>query len=332
VNGYRLNDPAALAIVGFVLITTLLGGLVLNCLPPRRLARALAWLLTVGATVAVERLCRHEPAGLRMLAVIGALLYGMKSVVTLKARADGMPILSTWRWLGFAAAWPGMRPSIFQSAGRGALRGAWALVSFGCRLSVLGLAFAISAWAIWRFGRPSLPELYAQIVATLALLVGLSLMLHFGVFNILAGVWRLAGVDARPLFRAPLASRSLNEFWSRRWNLAFSEMTALGIYRPMSVVIGRKSAKAAAFLASGLLHELAISVPVLAGFGLPFLYFLLHGALVLLERRLESAGRAVSHWGVWSHVWVLGWLAAPMPILFHPWFLRGVVWPLIGME
>jgi hypothetical protein len=29
---------------------------------------------------------------------------------------------------------------------------------------------------------------------------------------------------------------------------------------------------------------------------------------------------------------VLGWLALPLPILFHRPFLRGVVWPLIGLE
>ncbi len=109
-------------------------------------------------------------------------------------------------------------------------------------------------------------------------------------------------------------------------------MTAIGVYRPLSKVVGRKYAMAAAFLASGLLHELAISVPVLAGFGLPLLYFLLHGTLVLVERRLEASGRAVNRWGCWAHVWVLGWLAVPLPILFHPWFLRGVVWPLIGMD
>jgi alginate O-acetyltransferase complex protein AlgI len=109
-------------------------------------------------------------------------------------------------------------------------------------------------------------------------------------------------------------------------------MTALGIYRPLSGRLGRKTALVAAFLASGLLHELAISVPVLAGFGLPLLYFLLHGTLVLAERGLEWAGRAVPTWGWWAHVWVLGWLALPVPILFHAPFLRGVVWPLIGLE
>jgi hypothetical protein len=48
------------------------------------------------------------------------------------------------------------------------------------------------------------------------LLPGLSLVLHFGVFNLLAGAWRLAGVDCRPLFLAPLESTSLAEFWGRR--------------------------------------------------------------------------------------------------------------------
>jgi len=225
-----------------------------------------------------------------------------------------------------------MRPAPFARAGSGHESGAWALLGWGCLLGCIGLVLAFLAWLVWHHGRPPLSDEAACVLATVLLLPGLSLMLHFGIFNVLAGLWRLAGVDARPLFRAPLAARSLENFWSRRWNLAFSEMTAIGIYRPLSGSLGRKAATGAAFLASGLLHELAISVPVLAGFGLPMLYFLLHGALVLAERGLERAGRAVTRWGWWAHVWVLGWLALPLPILFHRPFLRGVVWPLIGLE
>ena len=81
-----------------------------------------------------------------------------------------------------------------------------------------------------------------------------------------------------------------------------------------------------------LLHELAISVPVLAGFALPLLYFTLYAVLLLVERALEKAGHPVTDWGRWSHVWVIGWLALPVPILFHGPFLRGVIWPLIGGE
>ena len=37
--------------------------------------------------------------------------------------------------------------------------------------------------------------------------------------------------------------------------------------------------------------------------------------------------------GVWrfGRVWTIGWLIAPLPILFPPPFLTGVVWSLIGI-
>ena len=108
-------------------------------------------------------------------------------------------------------------------------------------------------------------------------------------------------------------------------------MTALGVYRPLRGLLGKGGATGAAFLCSGLLHELAISVPVKAGFGLPLAYFALHGLLVLVEGRLERTRWAVAGWGRLSHAWVIGWLALPLPILFHPPFLRGVVWPLIDL-
>ncbi|MGZ8781078.1 MAG: hypothetical protein ACXW31_14245 [Thermoanaerobaculia bacterium] len=59
----------------------------------------------------------------------------------------------------------------------------------------------------------------------------------------------------------------------------------------------------------------------LGWFGMPTLYFLLHGVLVGLERRFPCLA---------SRAWTLFWLVAPLPILFHPPFLRGVVWPLVS--
>jgi len=147
-------------------------------------------------------------------------------------------------------------------------------------------------------------------------LPGLSLMLHFGIFNLAAGAWRALGIDVDSLFRAPLYATTLSEFWGRRWNLAFSEMTAAAVYRPLG---GGALALVAAFAFSGLLHELAISVPVRAGFGLPMAYFALHGVLVVIERKLE----------IHSRVWTAFWILAPLPILFHAPFLDGVVRPLL---
>jgi alginate O-acetyltransferase complex protein AlgI len=76
---------------------------------------------------------------------------------------------------------------------------------------------------------------------------------------------------------------------------------------------------------------MAISVPVGAGFGLPLLYFIGQGVLVLAERRLREIWPALARRTWLAHVWTIGWLALPLPILFHPWFLAGVIWPLIGI-
>ena len=98
-------------------------------------------------------------------------------------------------------------------------------------------------------------------------------------------------------------------------------MIAVTVHRPVRRVAGETAGLFASFLASGLLHEIAISAPVNAGYGLPTLYFLLHGALVAVERRYPRVA---------TRAWTVFWLVAPLPILFHPPFLRGVVWPLVG--
>src|SRR5204863_8930027 len=139
VSGYQPRDPLALLGLAGVLAATLGVGWLLYQLPRVRLARPRAWVLTIAATLAAHFLCRDEPAGVRMLALIGALLYGMKAVVSVEARADGMPVLSAWRWLGFAALWPGMRPAPFAHAGCGRQPGAWALVGRGCLHAGVGL-------------------------------------------------------------------------------------------------------------------------------------------------------------------------------------------------
>ncbi|MBO9702144.1 MAG: hypothetical protein J7604_18185 [Sporocytophaga sp.] len=145
--------------------------------------------------------------------------------------------------------------------------------------------------------------------------------------NISAGFWRLKGADTRTLFKEPMRSLSLAEFWGKRWNLAFSEMTAIALYRPLKPRIGEKAATVTAFVFSGLLHEVAISVPVKAGYGFPLLYFFIQGILIIIERKLEYNGMLKNK--LIARCWVFAGLILPFPVLFHVWFLKGIIWPLI---
>ena len=313
--------PPALGLVTLLLFV-LLGGPALAWRAPTRAARAGMWTVLVLGAWGVERLTAEAPPGARMLALIAFGLLTFKVLVVVEERARGMAPPPLGTWVAFALGWLGMRPRLFVAARTGPLPGADVLLRRGAWRMLQGAVLVGLARLAWE-------RTQSRVLVTGLLLPGLALLVLFGACNVLAGAWRRRGVACEALFRAPPRSQNLNEFWSRRWNLAFSEMTVLAVYRPLVGHVGRGPALMTGFVLSGLLHELAFSVPVRAGFGLPLLYFLLHGGLVLLERRLARAGRPLNGWT--GRAWATFWLLAPLPLLFHPPFLAGVVWPLIGV-
>lgn len=242
----------------------------------------------------------------RMTVIVGATLVAMKMITLAFARAEGVTLGRTATLEFFA--WPGMRPSIFTRRRNADVDAAIEIATGGLLSLTAGAALFVVARGLH---------------STLLALPALSLMLHFGFFDLLAAVHRWRGVPVDKLFRAPLTSRSLGEFWSRRWNIGFSEMISLVVHRPLRRHASEGVALAGSFLASGLLHELAISVPAGAGYGWPTAYFLLHGALVAIERKMARPP---------GQLWTLFWLAAPLPLLFHAAFLRTVIGPLVGLH
>ncbi len=288
------------------------------------LARSAAWLLFLAGFLLSLLLSHSQPPGVRMLAICGALLFSMKAVVLVETRFTEGLLLRILPWLGFSTLWFGMNPRIFSSLGSKPLSGALPLMAKGSVRVLIGIFFLFLARTMMARG-------LSPYLASLAALPGLSLILHFGIFNILAGLWRLCGVPCESLFQAPLLSTSLSEFWGRRWNLAFSEMTRIAVYSPLSPRWGKNPAAWAAFMFSGLLHEFAISLPVRAGYGLPFSYFVMHGFLLQVERILSKKGYAIDRRPWVGRLWTLFWIVLPLPLLFHPPFLKGVIWPILGL-
>jgi len=164
-----------------------------------------------------------------------------------------------------------------------------------------------------------------ELLAGWVAMTGLIFALHFGAFHVLALAWRRAGRDVVPIMRAPILSMSLSEFWSRRWNLAFRDFAHMFVFRPLARRRRIRLADWGAFAFSGLVHELAISVPAGAGYGLPLAYFLLQGCGVWLERRLPLAKRPG-----WGWCYALCFTAPAAWWLFHPAFVRRLILPLIG--
>lgn len=326
-TAYTPHNPWLVWVLLGIGIEIFLAGLVLNRLLARISHVVLAWGLAAANIIGIERFMCEEPPGVRMTALIIVMLGSMKLVVLASYRLDGGPSLPTGRWCCFLCGWPGMQPAIFAKPLRPNRKLSSTLALRGFTRVLFGSAFLLLAKSM-AASTDDLP--YGTISATIAsflLLTGISLVTHFGLFNLLAAGWQAVGLNCQPLFRAPLASTSLSEFWSRRWNLAFSEMTVIAVFRPCQPVLGTAVALWAGFAFSGLLHEMAITVPVKTGYGGPFGYFLLHGLLVLLERRFDLPRR----FGVWYRAWIVLCVVGPLPWLFTTDFLREIVWPLVGV-
>lgn len=276
--------------------------------------RALLWTALVLVVAGAERLLSPEPPLLRMVGTVVCAFLLVKVMVGEEEKRDGMEPLPPARWLAFATLWIGMRPRLFAAPRRGPVAGVRDLAVRGAA----GLLVGVLLVAASRLSGP---------VSDAVLGTGLLLVFHFGSCTLLAAAWRARGVRCDAIVREPWRSRSLGEFWSRRWNLAYFEMCTILLYRPLAGRVGRGASVMLVFLFSGLLHEMAISLPVRAGYGLPTLYFAAHGLGVLAEEALARRGRPIR--GLAGRAWALFWILAPLPVLFHAPFVAGVLRPLV---
>jgi D-alanyl-lipoteichoic acid acyltransferase DltB (MBOAT superfamily) len=159
--------------------------------------------------------------------------------------------------------------------------------------------------------------------------VGLLLMLHFGLFHILSVAWRQIGIAATPIMRTPLFAASLADFWGKRWNLAFRDFAHTFVFRPTHRRTGAAAATMLVFLASGLIHDLVISLPAKAGYGWPTVYFLLQGGGLLLERTKFAMRLGIGRGGIIARAYTLLIVLAPVGLLFHRPFIENVIAPLL---
>ena len=270
-------------------------------------------LFPIVSVLLVHFFLLNEPAGFRMIALILVLLTGMKVVMATNYPALEFTFL---KWFLYCFTWVGMNPEIFFKHRSTPNQ---SLLYRGLLFFITGLLLLL----LLRFGfnPDSVPEGFMYYVLSLVLLVALSQVLHFGLLNISAWCFQILKYPAYSLFRDPLRAESLRDFWGKRWNLAFTEMTSVAVYRPLSKRTTAAQALLFSFIFSGLLHEVALSLPVKTGYGLPLLYFAIQLMLIIIEEKVikRKPGK----------IWVILGLILPLPILFHPAIMKAVFWQFI---
>ena len=272
-----------------------------------RLALRAAPLVALPA--AVIALSASLPAWLFMWALAAAIFFGCKWLTWVDALRAGATA-DVIRSLCYFFAWPGMDARAFLDRAKAVSAPQWP--------EWLGASTtaAVGATLLWEIARLVLPE--HPLLGGWVGMIGLVLLLHFGAFRLLALAWRSGGIDAQPLMNAPALARSVAEFWGERWNRGFHRLAMDHVFRPLRRRLGARGALVAAFVVSGLVHDLVISVPARAGYGLPTAYFLIQAFAVLAERRF---GR--------SRLLTVVVTAAPAPLLFHAPFIERVILPFM---
>jgi alginate O-acetyltransferase complex protein AlgI len=241
-----------------------------------------------------------EPwVGMWLLAVC---LFMAAKWVMWRPEVQGASFRETLTWFFL---WPGMDTAWLM---KGAVDMRSSPVRGGVHLAT-GVALLIAAVTFRK---------HALLSPWLAML-GLINALHFGLFHLIACYWQRRGRKAAPLMDRPLTSRTLAEFWGRRWNTSFHAFADRLVFRPVVRRLGTSMAMVSVFLASGFVHELVISLPARGGWGRPTLYFIIQSAAILVERR----GKLKSRLWVWS---VTG---LPLPLCFPPVFCERVILPMV---
>lgn len=249
-----------------------------------------------------------------MWALAAALFAACKAYTWARARGASTP----WRTLAYFLLWPGMDAKAFLDTRARAVPPRLPESLFALAKTALGIVL------IWIVAPRATDPLLKGWIG----LFGAIFILHFGTFHLLSVIWRRAGVQAEPIMRAPILAASLGELWGRRWNLGFHDPAHDFIFVPLAPRIGAPLAALMVFFVSGLIHDLVISVPAGAGYGLPTAYFVLQGLGVLFER--SSPGRKLGLGrGLIGRIFAIVIAAGPVYWLFHPPFVRNVFLPFL---
>lgn len=259
------------------------------------------------------------PTWALMWSLVGGV-FAVCKILSLRFLRSGAP---RPRLAGYLLAWPGMDARAFLGDApppqeeRPTAR-EWLFA--GAKLGLGGaLLWSVAPWLV-ALEKPLLAGWFAM--------VGVAFVLHFGSFHLVSCAWRWAGVRAAPLMDWPIRAESVAEFWGRRWNRAFRDLSHPLIFEPLRKRAGTGVALWTTFLVSGLVHELVISVPAGGGYGGPTLFFLLQAGGMSVER---------SRWGrrVGLATGYRGWLfsllavAGPAVLLFHTPFVRRIILPFM---
>ena len=267
---------------------------------------------------------------LTMIAIATTLFLAIKTHSLLiyrnqQSRRNHPSTLDFASCVGWYAIWWGLKPSEFfnreprQPIDRGELAFAILKMAIGLVLLTLIVPGFLNHWPAGQ---------YRDLVGGWLAMVGIVFSMHFGYSHLTAVILRANGRLVTPIMNRPIIAASVSEFWGKRWNLAFRDYAHVTLFMPLARKWGATIGSMAGFAFSGVIHELAISLPARGGYGWPMLYFIIQGFGVLSERWFAKLGWWKTG-SIANRVWAIAVVALPVPLLFHQAFVVKVIVPIV---
>ena len=286
---------------------------------------ALSWfavqagLLALAALAAGAAVARRVAAALLVLAA-AILPWFAPAAPVPRAVLGAMSVLAFMKtiqiagtngpWPAWRRVWHGLTPFDVRRATSVAPALDWQLLARVASYTAAAVAaFLVGVWGLDALTAPA-RYVAGMLCAAVTVYAG---------FEALAGAIRLVhlvvGIDAPPIQRAPILSRSVGEFWGERWNRTVGEWLHRFAFLPLARRRHPLLGLLAAFAMSAVLHAwmFAVALDVRAAL-MAGAFFLVQGVAVLAETRMGARA--------WPSPLARGWtvfvLLAPSPLILGP--------------
>jgi len=289
----RLVALTAFEVCALQLLASLLAG-------GSRGRRALA-LIVAMCELALPWQVPAEHALFRALLALAAFVGCVRVLDLVLARTDLPPPRRIWHAFAFV-------DSMRVTYAKPAFDGAAALRACAYGAFTVGAAWVCFALAP-RLAEPA--QTLTRLGAGAAFMVGLT----DAAYALATLSFRAIGVVVYELHRAPVVSRSVQEFWGERWARTVSMWLFARILRPLARRRMPGLGLVASFAASALLHAYVI-LPALGWWaaGMWGAYFFVQAGLVIVERKLR-----IPQWPTpLAHAWVVVVMLATSPLMVEP--------------
>lgn len=262
----------------------------------------------------------EECVGNRMIYLILITFFWMKCIVLIEHDLNDNQEFNLIRRLLFIFAWVGMNPKPFFNEVSAPVKDSVDILKKSLFYLALGI---VSIIIIYNAAPHADFSVQSKWVISYLSLFPISCIIHFSFIPLNTVVIRKLGYPAPSFFINPFSSKSLAGFWGKGWNIPYADMIETTIFTPLKRY-GLAVSLIASFIFSGFLHEIAFSLTINEGYGLPTAYFLIQSIMILVERTYLKRRPLMMKKLMYLALFL------PLPLLFHPAFMKEVIWPILN--